>query len=196
VAFKNTSTGTTYGPWAQIGYTRFNGTLGASKSDPGNVLGPPDNYWMAYPAQIVPAGTYQVIDSDPTTWAYTSDLQNEGCAWVYGWFVGAAADAGAPDGPVGIKDAGGAGAADGAALPATGNLIINGDAEQGVVALPTARQSPRRVRLSLVRPRHFSGEREAIRWRPILATYRMVLPVRSSARQVRPIPCFCTAPMQ
>jgi len=134
VAFQNTTTGTIYGPWSQIGYTSFNSNLNTSKSDPGNVLGPPDNYWAAYPAQTVPAGTYQVIDSDPTTWAYTSDMGNKGCAWVYGWLVGAAADAGAADGPVAIKDAGGveAAGADGAALPSTSNLIVNGDAEQGV----------------------------------------------------------------
>ena len=89
VAFQDTATGKTYGPWMQIGYKTFNGTLGATETDPGNVLGPPDNYWMAYPGQNVPAGTYQVIDSDPKTWCYTSDQGNRGIAWVYGWFGGA-----------------------------------------------------------------------------------------------------------
>ena len=97
VAFKDTATGTIYGPWAQVGYKTFNGTLGATKSDPGNAAGPPDNYWMAYPAQLIPAGTYQVIDSDPATWAYTADLGNRGCTWVYGWSVGGGIDAGPMD---------------------------------------------------------------------------------------------------
>ena len=96
VAFKDTTTGAIYGPWLQVGYKSFNGTAGATRSDPGNVAGPPDNYWLAYPAQIVPAGTYQVVDSDPTTWAYTADLGNRGCAWVYGWSLGGAIDGGAP----------------------------------------------------------------------------------------------------
>jgi hypothetical protein len=90
ISFKNTTTNVVYGPWPVVGYKTFNGTLGVSKSDPGNIVGPPDNYWMAYPAQTVPAGTYQVIDSDPATWAYTSDLGNRGSTWVYGWLLGTA----------------------------------------------------------------------------------------------------------
>ncbi|HEX7598821.1 MAG TPA: hypothetical protein VF518_11445, partial [Polyangia bacterium] len=105
VAFKDTTTGTIYGPWFQIGYSTFDGTLGAGKSASGNVVGPPDNYWMAYPAQTVPAGTYQVVDSEPTTWSYTVDLGNRGVAWVYGW-----ADAG---GTGGVGGMGGASAATG-----------------------------------------------------------------------------------
>lgn len=85
VAFKDTTSGTIYGPWAQVGYSSYAGTLGATRSDPGNIPGPPDNYWMAYPGATVPAGTYQVIDSDPTTWAYTADLGNRGVTWVYGY---------------------------------------------------------------------------------------------------------------
>jgi len=85
VAFRNTATGALSGPWQQVGYKSFAGTLGATASDPGNIPGPPDNYWMAYPGVTVPAGTYQVIDSDPATWSYTSDLGNRGVTWVYGW---------------------------------------------------------------------------------------------------------------
>jgi hypothetical protein len=89
VAFKDTTTGAIIGPWPQVGYTSFAGTLGATQSDPGNVPGPPDNYWMAYPGQSVPAGTYQVIDSDPTTWCYTVDTGARGIAWVWGRLGGA-----------------------------------------------------------------------------------------------------------
>ena len=110
VAFKDTTSGTIFGPWAQVGYKSFAGTLGATRSDPGNVPGPPDNYWMAYPGQSVPAGTYQVIDSDPATWAYTADLGNRGVTWVYGYSLsGGGQDAGTTDSRadgVGTADAG------------------------------------------------------------------------------------------
>jgi hypothetical protein len=101
IAFKDTSTAAISGPWPQVGYKGFNGTLGATKSDPGNIAGPPDNYWLAYPGQTVPAGTYQVIDSDPTTWAYTPDLGNRGVTWVLGCAVGGSSstlDSGTTDG--------------------------------------------------------------------------------------------------
>jgi hypothetical protein len=110
VAFKDATRGTIFGPWAQVGYKSFAGTLGATRSDPGNIPGPPDNYWMAYPGQSVPAGTYQVIDSDPATWAYTSDLGNRGVTWVYGYSLsGGGQDGGTTDSRtdgVGTVDAG------------------------------------------------------------------------------------------
>jgi hypothetical protein len=55
---------------------------------------------------VIPAGTYQVIDSEPATWAYTSDLGNRGVTWIYGWAGGPpAVDAGsdAPSGASGIS---------------------------------------------------------------------------------------------
>ena len=85
VSLKNTSTGVIFGPWPQVGYKTFAGTLGATASDPGNIPGPPDNYWMAYPLTSIPAGIYQVIDSAPATWSYTGDLGNRGVTWVYGY---------------------------------------------------------------------------------------------------------------
>jgi hypothetical protein len=85
VAFKNTKTGALIGPWSQAGYRNYSVEAGSAASDPRNVVGPPDNYWVAYPGVVVPAGTYQVIDSAPESWAYTSDLGNRGVAWVYGW---------------------------------------------------------------------------------------------------------------
>ncbi len=94
VAFKDTTTGKLYGPWAQVGFKSFNSAAGASKTDPANVPGPPDNYWIGYPEQSVPAGTYQVIDSDPATWAHTADQGTRGLTWVYGWYgSGTAANA-------------------------------------------------------------------------------------------------------
>jgi hypothetical protein len=143
VAFKDTTSGTIFGPWPQVGYKTFAGTLGATRSDPGNIPGPPDNYWMAYPAQVVPAGTYQVIDSDPTTWAYTADLGNRGSTWVYGYALSgggldggsnATKDAGvkvdAPSGSVLDASADSEDATIGG--PTSCNLIVNGNAEAAI----------------------------------------------------------------
>jgi hypothetical protein len=85
IALKEIRTGGTFGPWPVVGYRTFNGTLGATQNDPGNIPGPPDDYWMAYPGVLIPPGTYQVIDSDPSTWAYTADLADRGVCWVYGY---------------------------------------------------------------------------------------------------------------
>jgi hypothetical protein len=85
LAFRDTTTNAIYGPWLVVGYKSFNSALGGTRTDPTNVAGPPDNYWVAYPAAVVPAGTYQVIDSVPATWAYTADLGNRGVAFVYGY---------------------------------------------------------------------------------------------------------------
>jgi hypothetical protein len=85
IALKDIITGGIFGPWPVVGYRMFNGSLGATKNDPGNIAGPPDDYWMAYPGVIVPPGNYQVIDSDPATWAYTADLADRGVCWVYGY---------------------------------------------------------------------------------------------------------------
>jgi hypothetical protein len=106
ISFKDTTTGVVHGPWPQTGYKSINSGLDAAMSDPGHIPGPPDNYWMAYPATVIPAGTYQVIDSEPATWAYTSDLGNRGVTWIYGWAGGPpAVDAGsdAPSGASGIS---------------------------------------------------------------------------------------------
>lgn len=86
VGFMDASTGTIYGPWSVVGYKSFNATAGVSKSDPSNVAGPPDNYWVAYPGVVVPAGTYQVVDSDSATWSYTADQGNRGLTWIWGWY--------------------------------------------------------------------------------------------------------------
>lgn len=86
IALQDTTTGATFGPWKQLGYKTGNFAAGSPKDDPANVLGPPDNYWVAYPAAVVPAGTYRVIDSDPATWSYTADQGNRGLTWIYGWY--------------------------------------------------------------------------------------------------------------
>jgi len=84
VAFKDTSTGTIYGPWHRSDIRASTAPWARARAIQG-MCWTSRQLLDGVSAQTVPAGTYQVIDSDPTTWAYTSDLGNEGCAWVYGW---------------------------------------------------------------------------------------------------------------
>lgn len=56
--------GTTYGPWTT---TLNNGV-----------------YWVAYPNMYIPAGTYTVIDSDPSTWSQNSETGGQGMCWANG----------------------------------------------------------------------------------------------------------------
>ena len=41
-------------------------------------------YWIAQPNQDIPAGTYTLIDSDPSTWAQNSASGGKGMGWAYG----------------------------------------------------------------------------------------------------------------
>lgn len=69
LALKATS-GATYGPWEV-------GTLPGS----GGVA---NAYWVAKPDVTLPAGTYEVLDSDPDSWATNSEMRNMGCTWIIG----------------------------------------------------------------------------------------------------------------
>lgn len=72
IALKH-SDGTTYGPWvAKRPYWK--------QSD--------DNtYWVVEPHEVVKAGKYSIIDSDPQTWSYNSQSDNNGFASVIGMKV-------------------------------------------------------------------------------------------------------------
>jgi hypothetical protein len=41
-------------------------------------------YWIAQPNQDIPAGTYTLIDSNPSTWAQNSGSGGAGMGWAYG----------------------------------------------------------------------------------------------------------------
>ena len=59
--------GDVYGPWDAVraeSYTTF--------------------YWLANPNIVLPAGTYTVIDSNPSTWTYNTLSAGQGHTWVYG----------------------------------------------------------------------------------------------------------------
>ncbi|OPX76460.1 MAG: hypothetical protein A4E44_00656 [Methanosaeta sp. PtaB.Bin018] len=63
------SAGNTYGPWQAYG-------------EPG-MGGVPNAYWVVEPDVVLPPGTYEVVDSDPSTWSQNSETGGRGVAWVY-----------------------------------------------------------------------------------------------------------------
>lgn len=62
--------GDIYGPWQAVG-----------EPGQGEVL---NAYWIVYPDVEIPAGTYTVLDSNPSTWSYTSESENSGIVAVIG----------------------------------------------------------------------------------------------------------------
>ncbi|MBI4828923.1 MAG: hypothetical protein HY804_08975 [Nitrospinae bacterium] len=66
------------------------GTIALQRGD-GSIMGPwattlyNSVYWVARPDVILPAGTYTVIDSDPSTLAQNADTGGVGMAWAYGY---------------------------------------------------------------------------------------------------------------
>ena len=83
IGLKHAGTGAMLGPWSAVGVKRL------PDMAPGGdwsalTEGPPYLYWLARPDADIPAGTYEVVDSDPATWSYTGDVGNRGIAWIYG----------------------------------------------------------------------------------------------------------------
>jgi len=64
------SDGTVYGPWQATGIPGQGGVPNAS--------------WEARPQQVIPAGAYTVIDSDPSTWSQNSATNGKGMCSAYG----------------------------------------------------------------------------------------------------------------
>ena len=60
--------GKMYGPWQAVG-------------TPGQG-GVPNANWYVYPNIIIPAGTYTIIDSDPSTWSQNGDSGGKGMSYV------------------------------------------------------------------------------------------------------------------
>ena len=58
------SQGNTYGPWQ----TELHN----------------DVYWVARPEVTIPADTYTVIDSDPSTWSQNTETKGQGITWMNG----------------------------------------------------------------------------------------------------------------
>jgi hypothetical protein len=62
--------GTVYGPWQAVGKDGQGGVENA--------------YWWVYPEEEIPAGTYTLIDSDPSTWSQNDETGGVGVALVMG----------------------------------------------------------------------------------------------------------------
>lgn len=60
--------GKMYGPWQAVG-------------TPGQG-GVPNANWYVYPNIVIPAGTYTIIDSDPSTWSQNGDSGGKGMSYV------------------------------------------------------------------------------------------------------------------
>lgn len=77
--------GTVYGPWPTVGTEGQGGVANA--------------YWTASPNVLVPAGTYTVVDSDPSTWSWAVDTDGRGITIISGfWMTDGATDASPADG--------------------------------------------------------------------------------------------------
>ena len=68
IAVRNSS-GRTYGPWQAYGLIGQGGVQNA--------------YWDVKPNMELPAGTYTIIDSDPSSWSYNSE--SKGCGFTTVW---------------------------------------------------------------------------------------------------------------
>lgn len=69
IGFKDSS-GKQYGPWQASGAQGQGGV--------------PNAYWVVFPNIVVPAGTYTIIDSDPSTWSQNSESGGRGMSDVWG----------------------------------------------------------------------------------------------------------------
>jgi hypothetical protein len=72
ISIRNLSTGEMMGTW------KVSGTQDMVKA------GPPHRYWLVFPNISLPAGKYEVVDSDRASWSTNGEMGNMGCAWVYG----------------------------------------------------------------------------------------------------------------
>ncbi|TAN43575.1 MAG: tetratricopeptide repeat protein [Nitrospirae bacterium] len=75
--------GRTIGTWnVTATKSMFDLTPGAAWPVQGD--GPPYRYWIVQPDVDLPAGTYEILDSNPSTWSQNVETNNRGVAWVYG----------------------------------------------------------------------------------------------------------------
>ncbi len=80
--------------WNDAGGNGSTGTI-SLRADDGKVHGPwetvgrpgqggvPNAYWAALPNETLPAGSYTVVDSDPSTWSQNADSGGEGFTAVF-----------------------------------------------------------------------------------------------------------------
>jgi hypothetical protein len=86
LALRDTQTGALVGPWPAVASKNgYDLTPGATW--PRTSTTPPYLYWSVQPDVDIPAGAYEVVDSDPATWSYTEDTGNMGITFVLGWLA-------------------------------------------------------------------------------------------------------------
>ena len=71
IYLQNLGDATVYGPWPIAG-----GAFGWGFPEP--------IFWYVYPDVVIPAGTYQVVDSDVSTWSANSESGWTYFTWIYG----------------------------------------------------------------------------------------------------------------
>ncbi len=82
IGLRNVKTGQLLGTWNAMGNNSNPNTPGEPLPKSSGTA--PYLYWTALPNITVPAGRYEVVDSDRTTWSTNSEMGNMGLAWVYG----------------------------------------------------------------------------------------------------------------
>ncbi|MDP1877107.1 MAG: hypothetical protein Q8M17_06075 [Actinomycetota bacterium] len=76
--------GTVHGPWPAVG--------SVGQGDVANA------YWTVSPEVVIPAGTYTVVDSDPSTWSWALDTDQRGITSIQGIWLAEGAPADGSDG--------------------------------------------------------------------------------------------------
>lgn len=83
IGLKDVITGQMIGLWKvtanRQGFDVTPGSVWPRRGD-----GPPYLYWTIQPNADLPAGSYEVVDSNPLTWAHNSETGSRGVAFVYG----------------------------------------------------------------------------------------------------------------
>lgn len=83
IGLRESLSGTKVGSWPAMGSSViFDTRPGSIWPSKGNQ--PPYLYLAVQPDIVLEAGTYEVIDSDISTWSHNADTGFRGCAWVYG----------------------------------------------------------------------------------------------------------------
>ena len=82
IGLRNVKTGQLLGTWNAMGNNSNPNTPGEPLPKSSGTA--PYLYWTALPNITVPAGRYEVVDSDRTTWSTNSEMGNMGLTWVYG----------------------------------------------------------------------------------------------------------------
>jgi Tfp pilus assembly protein PilF len=87
IGIRNVRTGQMMGTWNVVA-TKGSFDFAAGATWPRRGDGPPYRYWTIQPKVDLPAGAYEVVDSNPSTWSHNPETGNRGVAFVYGGATG------------------------------------------------------------------------------------------------------------